>query len=590
MTTTPAGSGSRDFRQHIEVETPEHVVIDLEIAGVGSRLLAAVVDTAVLGGLTLVVALLLLILAEVGLIPTGPWMSALLLGGGFLLWNGYYVFFEGLRQGRTPGKSRVGIRVVRDTGHPLTVADAVTRNLLRLADFLPPPYLGGLLLMALHPAGKRLGDLAAGTVVVRDRPMEAASVASSVAAAGDAPAAAPVLTEYEFAVLAQFVSRAVQLEPDVRDRLAASLADRFAAHLPGPGSAQSLAELYSREAERRRGPLGGASGATARFAARQRPRWAEFRRLAERANQDGLDSFRPDELPDFAARYREAAADLARARTYGADRATLAELERVVTAGHNALYRDDRSSWRVLWRTVSAEFPAAVLDARRTVLLAFAVFSATGAIGYRMIRDRPALAEELLPEEMLRRADAGVARTAAGRKYGEVGAAERPLVASFIIVNNVRVAIACLAGGVFGGVGSLVMLGFNGLMLGSFAGHFANQGLLWYLLEFIVGHGVLELTAIWIAAAAGLLLGLAVVAPGDVSRSDALVLRGRVAVRMIGMAVVLLAIAGVIEGFLSVAGGGVAPRVAAAVASLGFLGLYLLNGARARLTPPPVQR
>ena len=104
--------------------------------------------------------------------PTGPWVSVLLFGGAFLGWNGYFVFFEGLRQGRTPGKSRVGIRVVRDTGHPITVADAVTRNLLRLADFLPPPYLGGLLLMALHPLGKRLGDLAAGTVVVRDQPMD----------------------------------------------------------------------------------------------------------------------------------------------------------------------------------------------------------------------------------------------------------------------------------------------------------------------------------------------------------------------------------------------------------------------------------
>ena len=590
MPTTPAGRTGPDFRQHIEVETPEHVVLDLEIAGVGSRLLAGVIDTAVLAGLTIVVGLLLSVLAELELIPTGRWIGAFLLGGGFLLWNGYYVFFEGLRQGRTPGKSRVGIRVVRDTGHPLTVADAVTRNLLRLADFLPPPYLGGLLLMALHPSGKRLGDLAAGTVVVRDHPVVTAPSAATTGGLADVPAAAPVLTEHEFALLGQFMARGAQLEPDVRDRLAASLAGRFAAHLRGPDSAASLAELHAREIARRRGPLGGASGATARFAARQLPRWGEFRRLAERAARDGLDSFRPDELPDFAARYREAAADLARARTYGADRATLTDLERLVAAGHNALYRDDRSSWGSLWRTVSAEFPAAVLDARRTVLLAFVVFLATGAIGYRMIRDRPVLAEELLPEEMLRRADAAHGRTAEGRKYGEVGAAERPLVASFIIVNNVRVAIGCLAGGIFAGVGSMVMLGFNGLMLGSFAGHFANQGLLWYLLEFVVGHGVLELTAIWIAAAAGLLLGLAVVAPGDVSRSDALVLRGRVAVRMIGMTVVLLAIAGLIEGFLSVAGGGVAPRVAAATASLGFLGLYLLNGARARASAPPAPR
>ncbi len=588
--TDPGTRRARDFRQHMEVETPEHVVLDLEIAGVGSRLLAAVIDTAVLGGFLLVVALLGVIMAELGLAPTGRWIGALMLAGVFLAWNGYYVFFEGLRQGRTPGKSWVGIRVVRDTGHPLTVADAVTRNLLRIADFFPPPYLGGLLLMALHPLGKRLGDLAAGTVVVRDQPMDKAPPVLRGGALADVTAA-PLLTEHEFSLLAQFVGRAGQLEPDVRDRLAASLAPRFAVHLAPTGAAPAalLAELHARETERRQGPLGGMSGASARFAARQGQRWAEFRRLAERAAREGLDSFRPDELPDFAARYREAAADLARARTYGADRATVAELERLVAAGHNTLYRDERSSWRSLWRTVSAEFPAAVLHAHRMVLLAFAIFVATGAVGYRIIRDRPALAEELLPEEMLRRADAGHARTAEGRKYGEVGAGERPLVASFIIFNNVRVAIGCLAGGMFAGVGSLVVLGFNGLMLGTFAGHFANLGLLWYLLEFVIGHGVLELTAIWIAAAAGLLLGLAIVSPGDISRSDALVLRGRIAVRMIGMAVVLLAIAGLIEGFLSVAGGGAAPRAAAAVASLGFLGLYLLNGARARAAAPPPQ-
>jgi uncharacterized membrane protein SpoIIM required for sporulation len=573
---------ARDYRQRVEVETPEHVTLDLEIAGVGSRVLAGAIDTAILGGLTLVVGLLLLVLADAGVIPTGPWLGAFLLAGTFLLWIGYYVFFEGLRQGRTPGKQRVGIRVVRDTGHPVTVADAVTRNLLRLADFLPPPYLGGVLLMALHPSGKRLGDLAAGTVVVRDQPMDAEAGSSAEPVTG-APAIAPVLSEHEYAVLAQYAARAAQLAPTVRQRLAASLAARFAPHLgDGAGDAVSLlSALYEHETQRRRGPLGGAKGARARFAARQAARWAEFRRLAERAARDGLDTFQPDELPDFAARYREAAADLARARTYGADRSTIAALERLVAAGHTALYRDERSTWKTLWHTVATEFPAAVLQSSRVVLLAFLVFLATGAIGYRMIRDRPALAEELLPEEMLRRAEAGHDRAALGRKYGEVGATERPLVASFIIVNNVRVAIGCLAGGVFAGVGSLVVLGFNGLMLGSFAGHFANEGLLWYLLEFVIGHGVLELTAIWVAAAAGLLLGLAILVPGELSRADALVVRGRVAVRMIGMAVVLLAIAGLIEGFLSVSGGGAGPRAAAAVASLGFLALYLLRGARA---------
>ena len=76
------------------------------------------------------------------------------------------------------------------------------------------------------------------------------------------------------------------------------------------------------------------------------------------------------------------------------------------------------------------------------------------------------------------------------------------LFTSGIITNNVRVAIACFAGGIFLGVGSLVLLGFNGLLIGASAGHFANAGLLDYLLEFVVGHGLLELFAIWVAGVA----------------------------------------------------------------------------------------
>ena len=85
----PGTPRARDFRQHMEVETPEHVVLDLEIAGVGSRLLAAVIDTAVLAGVMLVVALLGVTLAELGLAPTGRWIGALMLAGVFLAWNGY---------------------------------------------------------------------------------------------------------------------------------------------------------------------------------------------------------------------------------------------------------------------------------------------------------------------------------------------------------------------------------------------------------------------------------------------------------------------------------------------------------------------
>ena len=109
-------------------------------------------------------------------------------------------------------------------------------------------------------------------------------------------------------------------------------------------------------------------------------------------------------------------------------------------------------------------------------------------------------------------------------------------------------------------------------------GHFANQGLLGYLLEFILGHGLLELFAIWVAGAAGFLLGRSVVAPGDLARGEALVLSGRTAVRMVGGAAMMLVAAGLIEGFVSAGAGDVKVRAVASAVSIAFLITYLLNG------------
>jgi uncharacterized membrane protein SpoIIM required for sporulation len=368
--------------------------------------------------------------------------------------------------------------------------------------------------------------------------------------------------------------------------VAAGLAGRLTAHPAAQGRSvlDHLLALHAAELARRQGGLSawGAGGTAARFAARKRERWDAFERLADRAARQGLDSFASAELPDFAARYREVAADLARARTYRADAATLARLERLAAAGHNALYRDQHGTWRRLWVVLARECPAAVIQARAYVLMAFLVFMLPAGAGFALLHERPALAAELLPEVMLQRAEAGASRRAAGRGYVDVEALDRPLMASGIITNNVRVAVACFAGGVFLGVGSLVLLAFNGLSIGAFAGHFANVGLLDYLLTFILGHGALELFAIWVAGAAGFLLGRSVVAPGDLSRGDALVVSGRLAVRMLGATTLLLAVAGLIEGFVSAGGYGLGARLAASAASLGLLAAYLLNGVRFR--------
>ena len=575
-----ASASGSSLTRHLAIETPENVRLEHEVAGLGSRAAAAVIDQTLIGVLFLALAILRGV-TGVG----GSWTGALAILAMFGLWYGYFIFFEALRDGQTPGKRMMGIRVVMVTGHPVSPGAAVIRNLLRTADFLPPPYLLGAILVALHPRARRLGDLAGGTVVVRDHPqLVARPQAAPVITHSPSPAlATPRLTDADFQLLGATLARLPDLAPDASQRLLSALGMRLGRALaevdPSLDLATKLATLHQDEIARRETGRGLGSQWML-LEVRQRERWDEFALLSERARRHGLDSFAAAELPAFAARYREIAADLARLRTYGAPTDTVARVERLVAAGHNALYRSDRGGFRRLWRVLAVESPAAVAGARWYVLAGFLAFMIPGTIGYRMIRDQPERAEEVLPAVMLERAAAGAARAAAGDRYVSVAISGRPFTASWIITNNVRIAFFCFAGGIFAGIGALVLLAFNGLLLGAGAGHFANVGLFAYLGEFVLSHGVLELTAIWIAGGAGFMLGYTLIVPGRLSRADALAAAGRRAVRMLAFAVVCLVVAGVIEGFVSTSGAGWAGRFAASGITLTFLAVYLGMGTR----------
>lgn len=145
------------------VETPEGIVLSLQPAGLVTRTMAFLLDLLIRGGLYLGLLMLL-----------GAWGG---LGGGVMLigmfcieWL-FPIVFELSRWSATPGKRAVGLRVVMDTGLPVTPAASFTRNLLRVADFLPMAYAFGIVAMLLNRECKRLGDLAAGTLVVHAQPV-----------------------------------------------------------------------------------------------------------------------------------------------------------------------------------------------------------------------------------------------------------------------------------------------------------------------------------------------------------------------------------------------------------------------------------
>src|SRR2546429_5000336 len=159
------------FARRLAIETPEHLVLELELAGVGSRIAAAACDAVLLSVVYMALGIGVATLqTRTG--PPGPWstlLAVLVVLAAFLVFWCYFLLFEALNHGRTPGKQLMGIRVVMDTGHPITFAAAAVRNLIRVVDALPFGLVG-LAFVLFHPQNKRLGDIVAGTVVARDRP------------------------------------------------------------------------------------------------------------------------------------------------------------------------------------------------------------------------------------------------------------------------------------------------------------------------------------------------------------------------------------------------------------------------------------
>lgn len=558
LATPPAGAVGP--RQHT-VETPEHVVVGYQLADLGSRFTALLIDGLLLGAALLALLLgipwvLRLVSGGEGSLLAGVGMGFLILAAFVLSW-GYFVYFEGFRDGQTPGKRAMGIRVVHDGGYPLTLQGAAVRNLLRAIDSQPVfTWLVGGAAMLVRKDTKRLGDLAAGTVVVKE---EVAAALPEEIADGGSRAAAPRLEEVEFATLSSYVERRGGLPADQRGRIAGKIAAHLERHAIWNRRLQSadafLVMLHGEESARRAALGSTVAGGSARsidLVRRQQPVWQELRGLVGRAaGHGGLKGLSEGEVSRFAALYRETSSDLARARTYGGSPQLLFALERLVGAGHNLLYRPQRQGARQAWGWVRSGFPALVRLRWRPIALAAVLFYLPAVLSFAAASRDPGFARSVLPVEMVSRAEYGVEREAAGRGYIEVGDVAMPVMASGIIANNVQVTFFAFAGGIAAGVGTVLILVLNGLFLGAAAGLFEHHGLSLYLWTFVLPHGVVELTAITIAGGAGLWLGSALLLPGRLTRRDALERRGREAVSLLAGTTMLLVVAGIIEGFVS---------------------------------------
>jgi uncharacterized RDD family membrane protein YckC len=221
------------------IDTPEQVALEFELAGAGSRFLALALDTLLQAAGLLIVALFAIAAVVVGvLVSQGPgtWGIAIAIVLAFILYYGYFAVFEALWSGQTPGKRWVGLRVISESGRPIGVYDALLRNLLRIVDSLPALYALGILSIFLTSRNQRIGDLAAGTVVVHDRGVERPSFAAPPSFSG-ARYGAGRLAGDEIAAIEAFLARRYALEDDFRSHTARDLVARIRPRLTIPAEA-----------------------------------------------------------------------------------------------------------------------------------------------------------------------------------------------------------------------------------------------------------------------------------------------------------------------------------------------------------------
>ena len=609
--TTPARARGATLAQTIDIETPELVTFSYTVAGVGSRVAAALIDY------LLCFALFISIIVAMAYMGAGRsagraamtsdvWAIAIVvLGQFFILW-GYYVLWEGLADGQTPGKRVMRLRVVSDGGYSVTFAGSAIRNLVRILDMQPVFTYGiGIASIVATKQGKRLGDLAAGTLVVREQLIHTRAPAARAPDA-DTPSTTTKttparLTDDEFAVLERFMDRRTTLDPARRVELAARLVARFAHAFVGyAGTVESpVDQLFELYADERQARASGAVVGRETGAARERhaivasgtPRWSSFAARLDLAQRRGLGSLGEEGVRTFVAEYRDLAGDLARLQTAarGRERDEVFYLSRLMAGAHNLLYRGRALTFKDVWRTFAVDAPREVRRSFRPIALAALLLFGPAIIAYVAVVRQPAVARVFIPGGMLDRAEDGVRRSRAGQGYIEDPELFRPVLATTIIANNVQVTFSAFALGIAFGVGTVLVLVLNGVSLGGVFGLYASKGIGSLLVKFVAPHGVLELTAICIAGGAGFLLAAALLIPGNLPRGDALRENGRRAIRLIAASTVLLLIAGTLEGFVSpIETWPLSWKLAVSAVTAVFLAIYLMGGRRRTSGAPAV--
>lgn len=312
-----------------------------------------------------------------------------------------------------------------------------------------------------------------------------------------------------------------------------------------------------------------------RFINERKNNWQRLEDLLGLLNRASLKGLHREEVKELGRIYRRTSSDLAIARAESRDPRLINYLNSLVIRAHGRIYRADAQGSQRMLRFFTHQFPQTFRHTWRYTAVAFGVFLLFAVIGFLGTTYDPEFSElaGVSPTWREQNIDTKTHWWEEINKNNQAGA-------TFLFTHNIRVTFYAFAFGALAGVGTLFLMAMNGAQIASILALTFRAGFGSDLLTFMAGHGVIELSCVFIAGGAGLMIGTSMLMPGDLSRADSLKKHGLEAILLILGIIPLLVIAGIIEGFISPAD--INPLIKFGIATLTGVALcsYLLLAGR----------